>query len=132
MFDTTIVRTPSTVRVEETRTVTEHRAPTDESVRLLAEMEDAARKRIVAAYALRPNDLADAALVIFQDAVPFMHIIHIDFTLNGEHRHVVARVDAMTGLQSERKLLEAVVTEMSSAIVKDLLPLLVDRWTKVR
>ena len=55
MFNSTNITSPSTVRVfSDTQ---EHRAPTDESVKLLREMEDAAMKRIIAAIKADNNDI---------------------------------------------------------------------------
>lgn len=55
MFDRTIVNLPHKLHVDVREDRHEHRAPTDESVRLLKEMERAARDKIVAALSLDNN-----------------------------------------------------------------------------
>jgi hypothetical protein len=56
MFDT-YQTGPRAVDVQETRTVTERRAPTDESVRLLREMRQAAEDSLVDVVQIRSNRL---------------------------------------------------------------------------
>lgn len=55
MFDRTLVMPTRTEYV--TREVHEHRAPTDESVKLLREMEDKARAQVISSIPLEGNTL---------------------------------------------------------------------------
>jgi hypothetical protein len=52
-----IIRIAPTIEstVRQTKTVHEHRAPTDESVRLLKEMETAAQKKLQSSFELKNN-----------------------------------------------------------------------------
>ena len=58
MFDRTFIAEGGHVRAVNTK-VNIHRAPTDESVRLLKEMETAARDKIIESVAVRDNGFED-------------------------------------------------------------------------
>ena len=59
-----LLRTPLVPqRVESKVTINEHRAPTDESVRLLRELEDAARDRVIASFPLEGNEIKGRVFV---------------------------------------------------------------------
>lgn len=67
MFDRTVIHAPQrTEFVDRNITVTEKRAPTDESVRLLSEMELAAEQKLICRGEIRNNTLA-AQWNVFQD-----------------------------------------------------------------
>lgn len=82
MFDRVVVQ--PTKRVHETRdvTVTEQRAPTDESVRLLREMETVARDQIVEAMIVRDTAL-EATIHRMHDLASHRDIFRAVFSLNG-------------------------------------------------
>lgn len=109
MFDRPVILVPHVtqhVTREVTKQVHEHRAPTDESVRLLAEFEAKARERIV--EAIHVGDGVFECVVHIEksfadDAVRLMAV----FSLNGkkltaefkEHGHRVERKAALLGLR---------------------------------
>jgi hypothetical protein len=80
MFDKYIFdRSP---RFVETR---EYRAPTDESVRLLKEFEDAANDRINRAIALQfDNNLKVIAIEVLVKPPNFTHSLYVKFAINGD------------------------------------------------
>lgn len=82
---------PQHVTVEETHT--ERRAPTDESVRLLREMEEAARASVVASYVFRDNTFDGA--VVFMEGPASTIECRVHFTLNGQVFNGVERLDAL-------------------------------------
>lgn len=55
---------PSSISVHETRTINEHRAPTDESVRLLTEMEEKVLERVIFSEKTASNELQIFMLVL--------------------------------------------------------------------
>lgn len=84
MFDRYIVhRGPSDVHVHHT----EHRAPTDESVRLLRDMEAAARSSVVEAMRLKCNTI-EAIVHRHDGCMDLRTVFFIHYNLNGQHREV--------------------------------------------
>lgn len=75
---------PSSVSVHETRTVNEHRAPTDESVRLLSEMEEKALRRVIFSEKTASNELQIFVLVLRPSFETGDHEFRYAFTLNGK------------------------------------------------
>lgn len=63
--------------------VTEKRAPTDESVRLLNEMQKKAFDNVVSCVQLNNNDLKDVTLWIYHDPYTFSEKARVRFMLNG-------------------------------------------------
>lgn len=63
--------------------INEKRAPTDESVRLLREMEEAAEKNVLCRGKLDDNSLMDARWVIFHNSLDDKVEGRVRFKLNG-------------------------------------------------
>lgn len=88
MFDRTYVQGgPS--RVSVTKTVTENRAPTDQSVQLLRELEEKAHDEVVQAYVSRSNVVEGAVVEVRNDPYSPDTELHIGFRLNGKWNRVV-------------------------------------------
>lgn len=84
MFDKTIVM-PSTDRhVSVNKTVIEKRAPTDESVRLLAEMEQAAGDRFISRTPIHLNNGFSAEVIVFKDGYGDCYIYCLRAKINGK------------------------------------------------
>ena len=86
MFDRTVIHAPRrTECVDRHVTITEKRAPTDQSVKLLSEMELAAEDRLICRGEIRNNTLA-AQWNVFQDCASGMmdYKVAIRVKLNGE------------------------------------------------
>ena len=77
------------------REVLEHRAPTDDSVRLLREMEEKARAQVVDAYVLRDNALS-GAIVHFRSDTSMEDIYQVALDLNGEKIRFRVNLDSAT------------------------------------
>lgn len=79
--------------VHETRNVTshEHRAPTDESVRLLREMEEKSRDSVFATLRCQSTHFKVAAMAV-EDQMNFEVVIRANFMLGDKHHDVEARV----------------------------------------
>jgi len=69
---------------EVVKTVHEHKAPTDESVRLLNEFEDKARKNIIKELQIQENYLSAIVVLYQSDDIFNQCIYHIRFILNGK------------------------------------------------
>lgn len=96
--------------------VHEHRAPTDESVKLLREMEDAVKKRIMCAYVSRSNDLHGAVVQVKHDHIGMGSSLWITFQLNG--RDYQFTVDGPDERAAEAGLLQA--DEAGVAIAREI------------
>lgn len=90
MFDRTFVyRGPESLHC----TVNEKRAPTDESVKLLKEMESAARSKIVESMRIKSNDVE--AIVHRQESmVDLKTLFAIHYAVNGKKREVLIAIDS--------------------------------------
>ena len=87
--------TAPTEYVTRTVNITETRAPTDESVRLLKEMEEAARNKVDQSIRLDGNDFK-CVVEIMQDAMSDQRVAYAVFELNGKRmtaEHRVSRRD---------------------------------------
>lgn len=115
--------------------VTEKRAPTDESVKLLREMEEAARGQVAAAFATRGNDVAQGSVAFFRDPRLGEITGYISFTLNGRTHQVkvapveMERIGLHCDARSAADMLTGAVTE---AVLRDLLPDVLRAMTEVR
>ena len=95
MFDKHVhVLGPRSIDVH--HTVTEHRAPTDESVRLLKEMEAAAREKVVQSIRLESNDF-NAVVQEQYDPLNDQRHYRVIFSANGK------RVEVMHTMKSDAK-----------------------------
>lgn len=86
MFDRTVIHAPQRTEYANRHvTITEKRAPTDQSVKLLAEMEMAAEDRLIRRGEIRNNTLA-AQWNVFQDYASGMmdYKVAVRVKLNGE------------------------------------------------
>jgi len=115
--------------------ITEKRAPTDESVRLLREMEEAAEKRVIERGALKDNLLEAQWVLIWNPAGgPDDADLHLRFLLNGDMKHIKVRVNIHHYQNPQTKLhhiyarfTEALAEELfkgllQSPVVNDLFP----------
>ena len=85
MFDTYL--SPQRTQTQYvTKEVHEHRAPTDESVRLLREMEQKAKDQVIKSIQLEPNHL-NANVYLYADPMSFNHMFRVVFDING-HSYV--------------------------------------------
>ena len=64
-------------------TVNEHRAPTDESVRLLKEFEEAARAKIEASFRLKDCPL-DVVVALHVDTLNLMKVVTMHYSIGGQ------------------------------------------------
>lgn len=80
MFNKTVIESgPRTI----TKTVHEHRAPTDDSVKLLREMEQSASDEIIKKFRVQDNVIKDAVVVVSKNPVTTDVHAGIVFTING-------------------------------------------------
>jgi hypothetical protein len=117
MFDRTVINQG------ETRTyITEKRAPTDESVRLLREMENKAKEEIIKSISLPSNEFS-GVVHLMRDALSCQIKIAILFTLNGKsHRVDVLLNDFQDDSVDKRmvKILDSVSNYLSATILQNV------------
>jgi hypothetical protein len=104
------------------RTITENRAPTDESVKLLREMERKAEEEIVKAIPIK-NNLVEGVVIQkqFSPVVPELKTIVL-FKLNGEPFRIT--VDMPSPLSQEdavKVFVEGLMKGLTQELVKALL-----------
>lgn len=102
-----------------TRTVHEHRAPTDESVKILREMEQAARADILASRNLK-NNVFEGTLELHEDHRERRRFIRVVAKLNGRNVEFVEPVDMGS------RLLDENIDALFNAVVKGLAAKMVD------
>lgn len=121
MFDRTIIHAP---RVVENVTKVEKRAPTDESVRLLREMEAAARAEVDKTIILRGNKFEAIAHATW-DAMSDCTLIRVMFSLN-DHQMVVQyahpryRPNIEIGQNVRRLIAEEVANAILGSVSNDI------------
>lgn len=98
-------------------TVTEKRAPTDESVRLMMEMEAAVEKKFLGQFKTDPNTL-DATVVVFSDYMNWETVYVILYKINGIPRKFRAAVNMRT---SEEECVTQLRTKFAAELAIDLL-----------
>lgn len=124
MFDTYVNR-HTTEYVDRNITVTEHRAPTDESVKLLNEMSDKALKNIVKTFSTTNNTL-QATAAVYEDYRNEQRKFLCKFVLNGKEN--LLEVDIPTWEYSTpQQMIEELYTQICSKLAIELMqPLLAE------
>ena len=74
-----------TARNYNTTTITEKRAPTDESVRLLKEMEQEARSKLIESIAVYGDNKFNCTLAIEDNIMSLKSTLIVKFILNGDN-----------------------------------------------
>jgi hypothetical protein len=96
----------------------EHRAPTDDSIRILNEMQDKAVKNIVDNILIDDNDLK-GSVIIYRDPLMMGFKIFVRFRLNGKPYKFEERINTYDSnlFNAKEKLAEC----MTKAIYKNLI-----------
>lgn len=102
--------------------VTEKRAPTDESVKLLREMEEKARKQVLHSYITESNVLSGAHVGMCLNSSVLSKTSYALFKLNGIEYRVEAEIETTF---NERDCLEQLVEKLSKAISVELVQQLI-------
>ena len=117
MFDRTIVhQAPDHIRAE--ITVTEKRAPTDDSVRLLREMEDKAKAEVIKAVAINDN-LFNGVIHTMFDALSYRTTVRLVYSMNGKKLTTDYHIDDSRSLDdSITGLIDAVARDIAIEILR--------------
>lgn len=120
MFDTFIAPRPRTEYV--TREVHEHRAPTDESVKLLREMEAAADAKRIASFKLEGNSMTGAIEVWHEPHQGYSLFARAVFDVNGKRCTARAQIDEMKSDGFHKiELMQALHAEIAKAVASEVL-----------
>ena len=117
MFDRTIVhQAPGQIRAE--INVTEKRAPTDESVRLLREMEAKAKAEVIKATAVNDNHFTGVIHTMF-DALSQQTTVRLVYSLNGKKLTTDYHIDDSRSLDdSIAGLIDVVARDIAIEILR--------------
>lgn len=110
---------------EHNTVVTEKRAVTDESVKLLNELEEKAQKNIVAKVVLE-NNLFEGTGIMFEDVILDKYTLRIRFFINGKELTFEKEIKssafkkhiALGGEDAQKFIKENLVTYFADEIVK--------------
>lgn len=117
MFDRTIVhQAPDHIRAE--ITVTEKRAPTDDSVRLLREMEAKAKAEVIKAVAINDN-LFNGVIHTMFDALSYRTTVRLVYSMNGKKLTTDYHIDDSRSMDdSITGLIDAVARDIAIEILR--------------
>lgn len=118
MFDrTTIHQAPDHIRAE--ISVTEKRAPTDESVRLLREMEAKAKAEVIKAVAVNDN-LFNGVIHTMFDALSYQTTVRLVYSMNGKKLTTDYQINesAKSENDSINGLIDAVARDIAIEILR--------------
>lgn len=121
MFDRTFVLPGKTRTEYVTREVHEHRAPTDESVKLLREMEAAADAKRIATLKLEGNAFTGHIEVSQDVAQGYVVRAVAVFDVNGKRCTAKAQVDLSSDGFHKVELMQALHTEIAKAVAVEVL-----------
>lgn len=108
--------------IHQTTTVTEKRAPTDESVRLLKEMEQAAEDKLLSITRLKENRL-DATWHLFENPAQDNMEAICRFMLNGQEHRIKIPIERSMRYQPDEigtKIHEAITREIAAVLAVEL------------
>lgn len=112
MFDRTIVhQAPGQIRAE--INVTEKRAPTDESVRLLREMEAKAKAEVIKATAVNDNHFTGVIHTMF-DALSYRTTVRLVYSMNGK------KLTTDYHINESRQLIDDWLPELIAAVASNI------------
>lgn len=124
-------RSTVTRRVTENINITEKRAPTDESLRMLQEMEDKVRGDILGQYVVNFNNTIEGAMIWEQQELSINEVcFHFKFKLNGVEHQLTHKVDSwdysrkiqeFNSYDKSRAVLEYLVQEIGKIIAVEIL-----------
>ncbi len=97
--------------------VQEYRAPTDESVRLLKELEEKALEKVLATYVVKePNLLNGVVVAYIASADVLSTMVFTKFNLNGREYKLKTELPMLPGLFNRDEMKRLLVEKMSQAI----------------
>ncbi|MCP4521024.1 MAG: hypothetical protein GY827_04910 [Cytophagales bacterium] len=104
--------------------VTEKKAPTDESIKLLDEFKEKAEDRIIKSFNIQDNNINGAILVLAATSASFdsmsKHIVHYRYTMNGHTYQGKGEVDKILFQRNKMECLKLLIDNMAQNIATGL------------
>lgn len=122
LFKTTNHFNHTTVAAAYPQTIHEHKAPTDESVKLLREMEEAARKSVLDVYRFEDNLLSGIVVLMKARTGADDRTIYVRFTLNGQLVEFQEKLDIRLVMFDKQRAYELLMKGVRDAILERLTP----------
>ena len=97
------------------KTVHEHRAPTDESIKILREMEEKSRQQIVEKFVVN-NNVVNGSVTLFRDAMTDNHECRVRLVLNGDEHTETFVVPGAVYKAGKYEAVEYLAKTMSQAV----------------
>ena len=114
MFNT--YHSHSTEYVPYTKNVVEHRAPTDESIRLYGELVEKAQRSLLDSFELK-NSILDIAVQVTQDPLTQSRLIWFRCVLNGQVVEDSVKLP-YSPLTSREEIIRLVIDDISTRLAK--------------
>lgn len=102
------------------KTVHEHRAPTDESIKLLREMEEKSRKQIACALVAENNIVNGAVVQFYDEHMRFEKVCYVSYQLNGQQMEHKIALDGRVMMLKEQAI-DILFQNLAGAITAELL-----------
>jgi len=119
MFDTHILHQHrGTHFIDRNVTINEHRAPTDKSVALLKEMEQAAEDKLICRGEVKDN-LLSAQWDVFEDYMTMRLRCIVRVKLNGKEHLLKFYIDRAT-MYEEHAVYDVILEKLSSLVAKEI------------
>lgn len=115
------------------QTVHEYRAPTDDSMRLLQEMEKKVTDNIVKAFHLRDNVVEAAVIVLAAQPWSLSHKVIIEFKLNGKFHtfeKTMEKLHLTSVMEGQQAAIRMVCETMAEVIAESLILANIDSVTE--
>lgn len=115
--------------------VNHHHAPTDETVKLMREMEEAAQKRVIHSYHYSENNVNGVVVHMKLSANSFEEVLLVHFTLNGND-HIITvpmttQMQAIKSISSRRvEFSEILYKYVIEAVAHELIPGITEKLYK--
>lgn len=136
MFDNYHIRSGGAIPYEKTVTVTEKRATTDESVRLLRELKDEAERSVVAAFLTKDNSLINGVVTLNRVSIAGYSTdlkAGIGFKLNGKEHIAFAEVNHNDFYRDKpAEVIRLLTKRLADAIMYELKDLYLEELSKFK
>lgn len=124
MFDSYVLRTGGPSYVSQNTEIHEHKAPTDESIKILNEMQEKARKDLLASVKVENNIFSCVITLFQQEIMTNSHVFMVKFNLNGNEYFMEDRVSNTEIRRNPiehvmRKIFEKVAEEITKKLFND-------------
>jgi len=116
MWDTIINKRTEHIPYEKKITINEQRAPTDDFLKLLKEMEDAVLKRLIKSIVINDNKF-NFVCNLFKTQLNLNYELHGKFSLNNEE-HIIHIFIPSTQLKTEKEIVIAIYDALIQEISK--------------